>query len=65
MLCCDLRVSSSTCICFSKKLDVLFKTEAFNPLLHNAASGFSSFDANKMGNNEGMIFLVTQHIFLA
>lgn len=61
MLCCDLRVSRFTCICFSKKLDVLLKTEAFNPLLHIVASVFTSFDANKMGNIEEMLFGYTMY----
>ncbi len=61
MMCRDLRISSSTCICFSKKLDVLFKTEAFNPLLHIVASLFTSFDANKMGNIEEMLFGCTTY----
>jgi len=42
----------ATALYLIQLFDVFFKTEPFNPLFHNVASGFSSLVANKMGNNE-------------
>lgn len=45
----------ATALYLTQLFDVLRKTEAFNPLLHNVVCGFSSLDASKMDNNEWMI----------